>query len=268
MQVETLEETVPTEDEGILSQQNFLHAPFRETAWEIIGERIPDNGFVSLEIDVLPSEMTKPDPMFRDFGGGVSREEGKVAHAGQSLDDVDVGPVIDEAMLERIRAEAYEEGKQAGMLEGREVASVEGQDLHQQLVARFEDFRQEVLKELLNLAARTEKNALELALSVSKKILLTTADVRADYILDVIRNALHSVGAGNPLKIRVSPQDHEFLKVIGLPPELSSEETGVQYVADDGINSGCVVETDFGEIDLRLDHMWQQVRENLYEVLK
>ncbi len=263
----TGEKEADVEGEGeILSQRNFAHTPFEASAWEFVGERLASRDFASMEIEIIASEMTQPDPMFRDFGNNVRNDTGSYAHAGAAA--VETEPVIDEAVLEAARAEAYEQGLAAGREEGKGEAVAEATALHEELAKRQHDFHVQVVRELQSLAARTEKNAFELALSVSRKILSTTAEIRPEYILDVIREALQTNGAGKPLRVRVSPQDFEFLEVVGVPPDLSAQETGVTYVPDDGIASGCVVETDFGEIDLRLEHMWQQVKENLYDVVK
>lgn len=56
--------------------------------------------------------------------------------------------------------------------------------------------------------------------------------------------------------------------MIGLPVELNTEELGVTYVADESIQSGCVVETNFGELDLQLDQMWEQLRVSIEEAFK
>ena len=114
----------------------------------------------------------------------------------------------------------------------------------------------------------TEKKAVELALAVARRILSTTAELKPEYIVDVIRMGVAKLGAATPIQIRVSPQDLEFLQVVGLPPELSAQELGAQFVADDSVRSGCVIETDFGEIDLDLDTMWQQISADLYGVYK
>lgn len=263
-----LEESVDSNGE-ILSQRDFAHTPFSETAWEVVGERIPDLGFLPMEIEIMPSDLTKADPMFFDFGGGVRQSGETFPHAGQVREaPAPVEPEIDEAMLEQVRAEAFEAGRLQGIEEGKSVAITETTEIADQNHQRFVEFQKQLLSQLQLLASRTERSAFELALSVSKKILTTTADIKPDYILDVIRHALQSCGANNPLRIRVSPQDYEFLQIIGLPPDLSTEETGVSYLADENVSTGCIVETDFGEIDLRLEHMWQQVRENLYDVVK
>lgn len=252
------------EETGAFTIRDFRPTPFSSTTWEVVGERIPNLGFLTMEIDVLPSEMTTPDPMFPDFGGGVCGLVEKVVHA--SAKDEEKRPEIDGEYLEKVRLEALEEGKALGREEAKGEADNEIAEMKKIYAERLEALQQNVAQELQSIAAKTEKNALDLALAIARKILISAADAKPEYIIDVIRSALSCTG--NPVKIKVSPQDFEFLQVIGLPPELSTQETGVEYVADDTITSGCVMETDFGEVDLQLEHMWQQIKESLFEVAK
>ena len=71
------------------------------------------------------------------------------------------------------------------------------------------------------LASRLEKQAVDLSLQVSRKILATTAEIKPEYIITVIKEALTQLGAAKPVRIRVSPDDYEFLMVIGLPISLT-----------------------------------------------
>ncbi|HQH27834.1 MAG TPA: FliH/SctL family protein, partial [Oligoflexia bacterium] len=116
--------------------------------------------------------------------------------------------------------------------------------------------------------AMVEQYALQLAVEISKKILGSAVELRPEYILEIIRSGLHNLGAAKPMKVRVSPQDYEFIEVVGLPADLTPQETGVQYVSDEAIKAGCVIETDFGEVNLELDQMWEQVKNSLYAVCK
>ena len=104
-----------------------------------------------------------------------------------------------------------------------------------------------------------EQHALKISLDVAKKIIHTTVDVKPEYILEILRRAMGSLGAAKPLRVRVSLDDYDFLDVIGLPPDLSPGELGITYVSDSSIKSGCIVESDFGEVDLELDKMWEEV---------
>jgi flagellar biosynthesis/type III secretory pathway protein FliH len=155
-----------------------------------------------------------------------------------------------------------------GIEEGKTEAALESQSALEEMGKELKQFQLQLVKEVKNVVAKTEKGGFDLALAISKKILNLTAEVRPEYIMEIIRGALASTGAGKALKVRVSAQDFEFLEVIGLPPDLSSEETGVIYVADENVQSGCIIETDFGEIDHRLDEMWNEVKLNLFGTSK
>ncbi len=248
------------------SQATFSPTPFSETEWEVVGKRIEVVEFMPMDVEVIESELTRPDPMFADFGGGVAGKS-QMSLGGETQQE-DSEPVIDEALLEAVRAEAFEAGRLQGREEAMQEASQQGDERHSELLKELKQFELQLVREVKTVAARTEKCGFELALSIARKILATTAEARPEYILDVIRSALESTGAGKALRVRVSPQDYEFLEVIGLPPDLSSEETGVTYVADESIASGCVVETDFGLVDHRLEEMWAQVKESLFSAVK
>ncbi len=126
----------------------------------------------------------------------------------------------------------------------------------------------EIQTHLRNFFARVEKQSFDLALAISRKILTTTAEIKPEYIVEVITEGLKCCGSAKPLRIRLSHDDYEFIEVVGLPAQLSPTELGVTYIPDDTVKSGCIIETDFGDIDVTLEKMWEQVRESLYSGVK
>src|SRR5690606_16120529 len=118
----------------------------------------------------------------------------------------------------------------------------------------------EVLKDLARQIeeriTQTEKDAVALALEISKKIIDTTVEVNPEYLVHIVREALGQAGAAAIRKIRVSPQDYEFIEVVGLRRQFESEGSW-DFEADETIRSGCIVETSGGEIDFQLDRAWE-----------
>lgn len=252
-----------------ISQQptvmNFTRKPFRESEWEILGESLGEDVFLQLQVAVIEGESAPVDPMFESF----STSGRKVWSSAQNSDAAATKESsINLERLQQERQSAFEEGKKAGHEEGFAAGILQVEEKHQQVLAQFKQFTDEVSKRVQDHFRLLEQEALQFSLRISKKILETTVHVQPDYILQVIREGLKCLGAAKPLVIRVSADDLEFLEVIGTPPELSAQELGIKYVADQAITSGCVIETDFGEIDLQLDKMWEQVRAELYEVGK
>jgi len=240
-------ETVGIVSDPITSQWDFIPAPFRDEMWEVIGSDVASNAFLPLELKVIQSSAAMVEGQDEDVAG---RRDFSGLHQGQSA----AGGLVSSKQL----AQEY----QRGFAEGHAKAAQEQQHLTtrlDQVLRTIESGREQLYKKI-------EQEALELSLRIAKHILAITAEVKPEYIVDVIKQGLKSLGAAKPLRIRLSADDYEFIHVVGLPAELSEHELGIQYVSDEAIRSGCVIETDFGETDLQLEHMLDQIKETLYEV--
>lgn len=260
----------------VLSQRDYQPSPYQDSAWEVVGERLTDLEFMPLELPIIRKQAAAADPMFEEFGSMFPKDAIALLHnEGAEVAKTASGevhhkrePELDPEMIERIRADAFEQGRQQGFKEGEEAAKGSIAERYEELSSRVEAISSSLQEEKDRFTGETQQRALQFALAVAKKIVVTTAEIRPQYIFDVIRQGLQTIGVGTPMRIRVSPDDYEFLMVIGLPPELSTQETGIQYLADEAIKSGCVIETNFGEIDMQLERMWEQIRDNLFEVAK
>lgn len=258
----------------ILSQKEYVPTPYRDSSWEVVGERVKERHFMPLELSIIRTPQAAADPMFEEFGASFDPSIDRIRHASgmemfASEDEINATKKkIDEEMLKASVIQARKEGYEEGYTAGEEAAKLVIAEHYEIIQQRVANISKDIKNHMGSLIAKMEQSALELALTISRKILSTTVELKPDYILDVIRNSLSAAGAGKPLRVRLSPQDLEFLTVVGFPEELSSEETGIVYVADEAVKAGCVVESDFGEIDLQIDRMWEQVKENLYGATK
>jgi flagellar assembly protein FliH len=238
--------------------------------WEIVGERAPAANFSPLECPILGDSRGEGNFNFDNFSVVAAAESLSDNVIGQSGGPPPAPPegLVSEDQHQRELAEQFESGHIAGYEEGYATGKAESEASLNELKSHAAEFLTALNQESLTTFQRMEKHAVQLALSIAKKILSTTAEVRPEYILEVVRDGLKLTGAAKPLRIRVSPADLEFIEVVGMPPELSTEELGAKYVLDESVRSGCVIETDFGDIDLQLEKMWEQVAANLYEVYK
>jgi flagellar biosynthesis/type III secretory pathway protein FliH len=263
-------------DMPFISQREFRPTPYVPTVWELVGEQVKERDFVHLAVNVLHDDVADPDPMFDVFDHGISKDENTFVHGiglakpAAASGEQESSPLAAEQLaqiqadwerqLEAAKKEAYDQGVRD--------AEATISERYEQLASRSKSITDAIYQQWATLGARLEKNAVDLALNVAKKILHTTVEVKPEYIYTVIRQALSQLGAAKPVRIRVSHDDYEFLNVIGLPVDLGETELGVTYVADESLKSGCVVESDFGELDLVLDRMWDDVKQHIYEVKK
>lgn len=245
--------------------------------WEVVSEFTGGDTFALLELPVIDqpaSAASSPDDVFQEFSAGTRSDKSTRRHGGgKETQEESEEERTARAAAEQSRREAeliarYEEG----VLFGRESAEQAAKEALEIKIAELSTTLQALMRSVRTQAeeafSRIEKEGVELAVRIAKKIVDTTVAVQPEYILEVIRKSIGAVGAATPVRIRVSPQDYEFLKVVGVPPELSETELGVRYTADESIVSGCVVETNYGEVNLELDQMWESLNARLSEVYK
>ena len=156
---------------------------------------------------------------------------------------------------------AYEAGLQKGCDEGYQAGL-------QQAAASLANLGQvamelEHLKQ--DLYQRAEKDVVELALAISKKIIDQEITTNRQAIVAVVKNALKRVTDHSQLTIRINPAELQTVKQA--EPRLAEyfeNSNGVTYEADDTIcPGGCVIETNFGDIDARLDQQLAVIAEAL-----
>ena len=260
------EEEQPT---VFLSQREYVPTPYRDQSWEYVGERLTDLEFTPLRMDVVKVDVAEPDRMFEVFDeDDATKKCEELWHTEDKLLPQEEVEEVERPANEVELAAAAEAGYRKGLQEGQQIAEHKIHEHYEKLSGTVNQVASTLKNEFKEQLARVENDALGLALQISKKILETTVEAKPDYIVEVIRRALADCGAGTPLRIRVSPQDYEFLTIVGLPVDVLPGEAGVQYVADEAISAGCVVETDFGHVDYELDKMWEQIKADLYEAYK
>lgn len=260
-----------------VSQREFAPTPYVATSWEIVGELATERDFVPMEISIVQGIESVPDPMFEVFDPGLSGQaadrfvisRGAVAiGAGPSAEEIQVALEVERERLAAEHLAAIEQARAEGYSAGVRTTEATIIEKYEALSQQLATVVGSIQAEWGSLAERLEQEALQLALQVSKRIVPAVAELKPEYIIDVIKQGLQQLGAAEPVRIRLSPDDFEFLNVIGLPVELSEGELGVKYVSDESIQSGCVVETNYGELDLQLDQMWEQLRIGVEKAFK
>ena len=94
-----------------------------------------------------------------------------------------------------------------------------------------------------------------------------SSTINPEYITQIVKEAVRSVGGASILRVRVSPEDMEFIKVVGLSEQLGELAKGWAFEADATIKSGCIVDSSAGEADFQLDRAWERIRAGVIKSL-
>lgn len=141
-----------------------------------------------------------------------------------------------EALKEKAVAEGYEEGFKSWL----------------EHIAGLEEERIKVRKEF-------EKLLIPIALKAAKKIVGREIELTNDVVVDIVSNALKPVATHKKIVVYVNKKDFQILDQN--KPKLKSLfealETFTLRIRDDITEGSCVIETEVGIINAKLDNQWR-----------
>ena len=162
-----------------------------------------------------------------------------------------------ELSLEERLALAREEGHAAGFDAGQKAAAESLAPVIQALqsaVAAMSTTESDIMDQ-------AERAVVELSLGIAAKMIPQTIEAMPEAALAVVNQALEKVLAGTRLTLRVNPEDLEQLQErqqeLTLP---AIDPARLSWSADPGVGrGGCILETDFGDIDARIEHQLEVI---------
>lgn len=257
------------------TQVDFIETPYHDEAWEIVGEPPKAEKFEPMDVKVIKGDKIILDKMFADYGGidksGAEtryhlpeNEDYKPVYADtfEEEKEAEAKELAYQEQLEKIREESYQEGRMAALEESVSMQNDKLKQVEEQIKVMFADLNQQINEKVDGI----EHHAVELSLHIAKKIMGSIVEVNPEYIIPIIQQALDVGGASFISSILVSPQDYEFLELVGLMKTLREEGQTWEFKPDTSIKAGCILETNTGVVDFDLDKAWERIAEKVVEV--
>ena len=156
-----------------------------------------------------------------------------------------------------IEKESYEKGFVQGEKDGFEV----GQRRLEPMIHQFENILLELERQQKDLYRIYEKEMLQLALSMGKKLFHDGVLFHEEAIIATLQEAFQQVIDRKRIVVHLHPMDHQYLlNHPGGFPFLHEEGEGVRIIVDSSISrGGCLLETSFGEIDATLESQFDEI---------
>jgi len=265
----------------ITAIKDFVPSGYEEQGWEQIGPAFSHD--FSLTQYTKLNDPPRHNPMFYDLEEDefeempllkTTEDSSEDEFASDDLEILSTEEIIAETPLnsevvEAAKAESYARGFEQGIIEGKAAAEGDFNSKFTELQENFVRLSEEIQNAQEAFNQKLEKEALKLAVQISKRILQTTVEAKPEYIVEVIKRAFEESGLHKPLKIKMSPKDYEFVQSIKTSDEFAPlGNSKTEYAADANIKSGCTVETENGNLDLRIDNMWYEVAAQLGDLYK
>ncbi|MDR2718471.1 MAG: flagellar assembly protein FliH [Treponema sp.] len=166
--------------------------------------------------------------------------------------------------LDDERNTAVSEGKEAGRLEGYAEGRAEVERLIQRtqvVLERAQDKRGEILTE-------TEQEIINLVLRITRKVVKVISESQREVIISNVVQALRKVRDRGNIIIHVNLADlklatehtKDFIRML-------EGAKSIQVVEDSSVDAGgCIIETDFGEIDARISSQLTELESKITEI--
>jgi len=163
-----------------------------------------------------------------------------------------------------IEKDAYQRGLDQGKADGWQDGRAEAERLIERLhiiIARAIERRNEIMTE-------SESQLVGLVLNIARKVVKVLTENQRNVVVNNVLQALRKLKSKTDVSIRVNIADlkvtTEHIKDITERIERVGNITVMEDATVDP--GGCIIETDFGEIDARISSQFQEIEDKILEV--
>jgi flagellar assembly protein FliH len=170
-----------------------------------------------------------------------------------------------EAAVEQIRAEAVQAGRDEGHVAGYQ----EGRTEAQRVIERFHVVLAKAIERRHEIIRESEEQVVHLVLSIARKVVKVISESHREVVIANIEQALTRLQQKSDVVVRVNLADLPLVTEQREELLQSAERAGKITIAEDTTidPGGCVIETDFGEIDARIAAQLQEIEDRILEIV-
>lgn len=174
--------------------------------------------------------------------------------------------IVEDAKFEQETAKSNSRAE--GLNQGREEGFAEGKAEVERLVERTHKILESVMARREEILSETEQQIVELVLLMTRKVVKIISENQKSVVVANILQALKKVKSRGTVTIRVNMEDvklttdhiQDFIKQV-------ENVQGITVIEDSTVDKGgCVVETDFGAIDARIQNQLTELETAILEI--
>jgi flagellar assembly protein FliH len=160
------------------------------------------------------------------------------------------------------------EAEEAGRQAGHETGYAEGKAEVERLIARTKVMLERAQEKRAEILAESEQEIIDLVLLIARKIIKVITENQKTVIISNVVEALRKVRDKGNVTIRVNMTDvelttehtKEFIQLV-------EGSRSIQIAEDSTVDQGgCIIETDFGEIDARIASQLAELESKILEI--
>ena len=174
--------------------------------------------------------------------------------------------IVEEAKKEQENLKSN--GREEGFTQGREEGFATGKEEVDRLIERTHKILEGVMARREEILSETEQQIVELVILMTRKVVKIISESQKSVIMANVLQALKKVKGRGDVTIRVNMDDvklttdhiQDFIKQV-------ENVQGITVLEDSSVEKGgCVVETDFGAIDARIQNQLSELETAILEI--
>ena len=215
------------------------------------------------------TQTTTPPPDQSDTFSGPSDSQ---LVDDSSVSDCGTPPVSDsqELILRHARTKAAElekEGYEKGFAEGERAGKEIGEKMVEATLKQYASTLDELKNLRQTVLNHSEQEVVRLALEVAKKVVKREVSIDDELILALVRVALSRLADQSVMTVRLNPKDcQSILRQRQSAGPRDPLHEGIRLQEDPLISrGGCVIETESGVIDGRIEEQFREIEKGFFE---
>ncbi len=167
--------------------------------------------------------------------------------------------------VEKIENQAYEKGYR----DGHDQGFTQGKDEVGRLIDRLHVILTKAIEKRNEIIEESETQIINLVLLIAKKVIKVISENQKNVVINNVIQALRKLKSRGDVVIRVNLSDldltTEHIKdFMGMVENVKS----ITVLEDSSVDKGgCIIETDFGQIDARISSQLHEIEENITELM-
>ena len=169
------------------------------------------------------------------------------------------------AKVDQIEKESYERGYK----EGHDRGYQEGREEVQRLIDRLHTIISKAIEKRNEIIEESETQLINLVLLISKKVIKVISENQKNVVINNVVQALRKLKSRGDVVIRVNIADLELTSE-HIKDFMSMVENvkSITVLEDSSVDrGGCIIETDFGQIDARISSQLHEIEEKILELM-
>jgi len=174
--------------------------------------------------------------------------------------------------LKEMQEQTYQQAYQLGLSEGRDKAYTEARSELEAKLGHLSTVLSSIENLKNDLVTFNETHIMNLIFHMAKKIAMGEIAENRELILNVVRQAVLDAQSDENVTVRISAEDYAFIEQIkeNLGKDLEAVKRAKFEVSDQITDGGCIIETNYGDVDAtveqRVEKLWESLAGKLPKV--